>query len=41
MKVDITAWRRHRSEAATVKVTEGVFVYVAIDEQKKPRLLPQ
>lgn len=41
MKVDITAWRRHRSEAATIKVTEGVFVYVAIDEKKQPRPLPQ
>jgi len=40
MKVDITAWRRQRSESATIKVTEGVFVYVAIDEHKKPRQLP-
>lgn len=40
MKIDITAWRRHRAEEASVKVTEGHFIYVAIDENKKPRVLP-
>lgn len=41
MKVDIAAWRRHRGEEQSVKVTEGVFVYVAIDENKQPRPLPE
>lgn len=40
MKIDIAAWRRHRGEETSVKVTEGQFVYVAIDEQKQPRPLP-
>ncbi len=40
MKIDIAAWRRHRGEDESVKVTEGQFVYVAIDEHKKPRALP-
>lgn len=39
MKICITAWRRHRGEDESVKVTEGTFVYVAIDENKKPRAL--
>lgn len=41
MKICITAWRRHRGEDVSVKVTEGKFVYVAIDENKKPRALPK
>lgn len=40
MKICITAWRRHRGEDESVKVTQGTFVYVAIDEHKKPRALP-
>lgn len=40
MKICITAWRRHRGEETSVKVTQGKFVYVAIDEHKKPRALP-
>ncbi len=40
MKIDIAAWRRHRAEEESVKVTEGHFVYVAIDEKKQPRPLP-
>lgn len=41
MKIDIAAWRRHRGEEASVKVTEGQFVYVAIDESKQARPLPK
>lgn len=41
MKIDITAWRRHRSEEISVKVTEGTFVFVALDEKKQPRALPE
>ncbi len=40
MKVAIEAWRRHRENDHQVKVTEAVFTYVAIDENKKPRALP-
>lgn len=41
MKIDIAAWRRHRGHEESVKVTEGQFIYVAIDENKQPRELPQ
>jgi len=41
MKLDITAYRRHRSEEESVKVTEGTFIFVAIDEKKQPRVLPE
>ena len=33
-------WRCGRAEATMVRVTEGVFTYVAIDEDRKPRPLP-
>ena len=31
---------RGQSEALSVRVTEGVFTYVAIDAERKPRPLP-
>ncbi|MEJ0009890.1 MAG: acyl-CoA thioesterase [Alphaproteobacteria bacterium] len=37
MKIDIVAWRRSREAEESVKVTEGAFTYVAIDEQRRPR----
>jgi acyl-CoA thioesterase YciA len=37
LKIDIAAWRRHRAEEASVKVTEGQFTYVAIGEDRKSR----
>lgn len=39
LKIDITAFRRHRSEETSVKVTEGTFIFVAINEKKQPRPL--
>ncbi len=41
MTIDITAWRRQRAEQVSVKVTEGRFVYVAVDAEKRPRVLPE
>jgi len=41
MKIDIAAWRRMRGSDDSVKVTEGEFTYVAIDENRKPRLVSQ
>jgi acyl-CoA thioesterase YciA len=41
MKIDIAAYRRHRGEDTSVKVTEGQFVYVGIDDNKQPRALPE
>lgn len=38
--VHVEAWKRGRAEATMVRVTEGVFTYVAIDQDRKPRPLP-
>ncbi len=38
--VRVEAWAERRNSTARVKVTEGTFTYVAIDEQRKPRPLP-
>lgn len=40
MKIHVEAYRRHRHEEARVKVTEGVFTFVAIGPDRKPRTLP-
>ena len=42
IRVHVEAWKRprDRGQAASVQVTEGVFTYVAIDEERKPRALP-
>lgn len=40
MKIHIEAWRRHREEDATAKVTEAVFTFVAIGADRRPRPLP-
>ena len=42
VRVHVEAWKRSRGQpdSEAVKVTEGVFTYVAIDEQRKPRPLP-
>jgi len=37
MTVNIQAWAQRDAEGARVKVTEGVFTYVAIDENRRPR----
>lgn len=38
--VFVEAWRSPRERDEPVKVTEGVFTFVAIDEHKRPRVLP-
>ena len=42
IRVHVEAWKRARGqpEAQSVRVTEGVFTYVAIDSERKPRALP-
>ena len=40
VSVRIEAWSIRRGEDERVQVTEGVFTYVAIDENRKPRPLP-
>lgn len=37
IRVAVEAWRRRRDSAESVKVTKGVFVYVAIDDERRPR----
>jgi acyl-CoA thioesterase YciA len=40
MTVRIAAWRRHLPSDETRKVTEAIFTYVAIGEDRRPRRLP-
>ena len=42
IRVHVEAWKRPRNhaQAESVRVTEGVFTYVAIDADRKPRALP-
>ena len=42
IRVHVEAWKRARGQpqAASVRVTQGVFTDVAIDEHRKPRALP-
>ena len=37
MTIRVEAWRRDRDGAARERVTEGMFVYVALDPLGKPR----
>ena len=37
MTIAIEAWRRHRHEAPTVKVTAAIFTFVAVDHEGRPR----
>jgi acyl-CoA thioesterase YciA len=40
MTVRIEAWRRHLASDEVRKVTEAIFTYVAIGENRCPRPLP-
>ena len=37
IRVAVQAWRRRRDSSEASPVTTGTFVYVAIDDQRKPR----
>lgn len=39
--VKIEAWAERRNSDAHVKVTEGLFTYVALGENREPRSVPQ
>jgi len=41
MKIEVEAWRRARDSEETTKVTEALFIFVAIDANRKPRPLPE
>ena len=38
--VSVEAWRRRRDGREVYKVTQGVFTYIAIDAERRPRPLP-
>jgi len=42
IRIHVEAWKRARGQplATSVRVTQGVFTYVAIDQDRKPRPLP-
>ena len=40
MTIAVEVWAQCASGTDTYRVTEGVFVYVAIDDQGRPRKLP-
>lgn len=40
MKIHVDAWVRRRFEDQSAQVTEADFVFVALDEDGKPRAIP-
>jgi acyl-CoA thioesterase YciA len=40
IKLKVTAWRRPRDGDESIQVTEAIFTFVAIDEQRRPRPVP-
>jgi len=40
MQIEVEAWRRSRDSRDTTKVTEAIFTFVAIDDHRRPRPLP-
>jgi len=40
MKIHVEAWALRASIGLDVKVTEGLFTFVAIDQDRKPRPVP-
>ena len=41
MTIRVEAWRRSMIDSAKQKVTEATFTFVAINEDRKPRLVPR
>ena len=41
MTINVEVWAHPTTQCDTYKVTEGVFVFVAIDEDGKPRKVPK
>lgn len=39
MTIDVQSWRRHRHAEETCLVTQARFTFVAIDEDRKPRVV--
>ena len=41
MRIQVEVWRREREGEATMKVTEGLFTFVAIGPDRRPRPIPE
>ena len=41
MKIKVEAWRRPRDGDETEKVTEALFTFVALDQDGRPRSIPE
>ena len=41
MRIHVEAWRRNRHTDAMNRVTDATFVFVAVDENRRPRPLPE
>ena len=41
MKIHVEAWALREKVGVNVKVTEGLFTFVAIDQDRKPRPVPR
>lgn len=41
LSIRVEAWRRPRDSEAQVRVTEATFVFVALDQDGRPRVVPQ
>jgi acyl-CoA thioesterase YciA len=40
MRVFVEAWRRHRDDERSFRVTQATFVFVAVDRDRRPRPIP-
>src|SRR3546814_20119136 len=40
MTIDVEAWRRARHSEESHRVTQAKFVFVAVDEERRPRRVP-
>ena len=41
LRIQVEVWRREREGEATMKVTEGLFTFVAIGPDRRPRPIPE
>lgn len=41
MRIQVEVWRRERESEETMKVTSGIFTFVAIGPDRRPRALPE
>lgn len=41
MRIQVQAWRRNRYVERSVKVTDATFTFVALDDEGRPRPLPE